>query len=257
MDVVVAFLVGVAGSAVVSYVVYRRQRRESLQAEGTLLAKLAQHGDVLNLNTSTTLQVAGATGRLERDVAVLREQLSRAVDSGETLRLADIRYAAHVLPGDGSLDLRSLKQLHRVLLGRDLEYAGEFRDVPVVVGGHGLTPPLGVAVVQPEEIHPRLEQLLADWNRWATEAGDRSPDQWLKRISALHAELVAVHPFFDGNGLVARVLLAVQTERFWIAPVVLPRNDRDYFSSLRLAVEGDTASLVNYLKNHCSHARGR
>lgn len=65
----------------------------------------------------------------------------------------------------------------------------------------------------------------------------------MERIVRLHVGLVRVHPFFDGNGLLARVLLAVQTAQYLGAAVLLPRNDPTYFAALRKACDGNLSDL--------------
>jgi fido (protein-threonine AMPylation protein) len=255
MEILLAFLVGVGSSALVGYIVYRRQRRESLRTEASLLQRLTEHGEALGLAMSTTLMVAGSTARLERDVSILRRQLTSALDSAETLRDDQLAKASHILPKNGSLSEKSLKDVHRLLLNQELDYAGKFRDVAVRVGGAAFESNGAVVVLEPAELQKRLGDVLKAWNGAVTVDGGLSRDEWLDRIARFHAGLIAAHPFFDGNGLVARILLALQTEKHLGVRVVLPRRDPTYFASIRKAGEGDVSELFKYLKNRIEAAQ--
>ena len=257
MEMLLAFLVGVASSAFVSYLVYQKQRRESLAAERTLLQRLAEQAEVLGVTASTTLVTATSTARLERDVAVLRRQVTSALDAGETIRQDHIELARGLLAGGGSLDERTLKELHGLLLVRDLEYAGQLRDVPIRVGGTMLEPEGLPAVPEPAQVRERLAGVLEQWAQPMTEAAASPFDQHLDRIVRLHAGLLQVHPFFDGNGLLARVLLALQTEELLGQRLLLPRRDKDYFRALRRAAEGDYEDLRSYVRARMRGADSR
>jgi fido (protein-threonine AMPylation protein) len=254
MEMLLAFLVGVASSAVVAYLVYKRQRRESLQTESALLQRLTEHGEDLGLVTSTTLMVADSAARLERDVSILRRQLTSALDTAETLRDDQLAMASDLLPKNGMLDERSLKELHRLLLSQELDYAGEFRDVAVRVGGEAFESGSAVVAPEPAELQKVLGDVLKDWNGAVTAEGSLSRDEWLDRIARFHAGLISIHPFFDGNGVVARILLALQTEKHLGLRLVLPRRDPTYFASIRKASEGDPFELFSYLKSRIEAA---
>ena len=254
MEILLAFLVGVASSAAVAYFVYRTQHRQQLEAEAALLERLVQHGELLGVAAGTSLIVARSTTRLERDVSILRRQLTATLESGETVRDTHLELARDLLPANGSLDERALRELHSILLGRDFDYAGELRDVAVRVGGTRLEPHGAIHVPAPAEVRDQLTAILEAWTRAVTDGQECSPEEWLERIVRFHAGLLAVHPFFDGNGLLARVLLALQTEKHLGTRVVLPRRDPAYFSALRNASEGDIADLCSYLKARMEEA---
>src|SRR6266852_1569549 len=248
MQWLLAFLLGVASSGAVSWVVYRRQRRESLRAEGELLRQLAGQGELLGIAASTGLVAVGSTARLERDVSVLRRQVAAALNPDETIRQNHLDLARRVLPANGSLDERTIKELHGLLLGEELEYAGQFRDVPIRVGGAMLEPDGLTLVPEPAQLRDRLASVLQAWERPITGGVALSREQQVDRILRFHVGLLQVHPFFDGNGLLARVLLAFQTEQLLGTKVLLPRRDGNYFACLRRASEGNWKDLLAYVK---------
>lgn len=81
-----------------------------------------------------------------------------------------------------------------ILRGVDDENAGRFRNVPVRISGS--------AVVMP---NPRkVPELMEDFLAWLGEKHDLHP---VALAGEAHYRLVSIHPFTDGNGRTARLLM--------------------------------------------------
>lgn len=81
-----------------------------------------------------------------------------------------------------------------ILRGIDDENAGRFRNVPVRISGS--------AVVMP---NPRkVPELMEDFLAWLGEKHDLHP---VALAGEAHYRLVSIHPFTDGNGRTARLLM--------------------------------------------------
>lgn len=79
----------------------------------------------------------------------------------------------------------------------------------------------------------------------------------LQSAFALYA-FVAVHPFEDGNGRVARALASIYTLRSHAVPVVVYRRSRgEYVAALRRADAGEYAPLVDFMVRRCRDAARR
>jgi hypothetical protein len=105
---------------------------------------------------------------------------------------------------------------------------GRYRDGPVVVGG-----------VYQAPSERMVEQLMGAFIAWLRDCDDHP----LVRVALLHLNLVAIHPFFDGNGRTARVLSTLALMRAGVqAPELLSvetylAGQRDqYFERLRTAL---------------------
>jgi Fic family protein len=95
----------------------------------------------------------------------------------------------------------------------------------------------------PIEVPARM-QALVDW------LGEALADPKLNILTIaakLHHEFVLIHPFDDGNGRVARMLVNYLFLRDGYPPIIVPTEQKkDYLTTLRLADAGDLAPLAEF-----------
>lgn len=98
----------------------------------------------------------------------------------------------------------------------------------------------------PIDVPARMSALIA-WLRHALESGE---DDVTRIIGKLHHEFVLIHPFDDGNGRVARLLVNYVLYRLGYPPVIIKSKDkRNYLAALNRADVGDLDAFVLYLAN--------
>ncbi len=91
---------------------------------------------------------------------------------------------------------RIVQQVHALILrGVDQEHAGRYRSVPVAISGSRHVPP------QPWQIPKLMEELFI---RLEAEAGQMHPVVF---AAELYEGIATIHPFIDGNGRTARLLM--------------------------------------------------
>jgi len=130
-----------------------------------------------------------------------------------------------------------VRQLHKVVLSRiDDDNAGSYRKLPVRIAGTGHPPP------EPWQV----ESLMGEWGDWLD-----GPAQALfpvERAALAHHRLVAIHPFIDGNGRTARLVMNLLLMRDGYPPTIIMRADRgQYYRVLARADAGKEAPLVNFV----------
>ncbi len=77
----------------------------------------------------------------------------------------------------------------------------------------------------------------------------------IKSSAKLHHETVRVHPFVDGNGRLARLLMNLRLMRAGFPPTVLRRDERrSYYTALEKADKGDFRSLAMLISKDVEQA---
>ncbi|XP_054724857.1 protein adenylyltransferase Fic-like [Uloborus diversus] len=137
---------------------------------------------------------------------------------------------------DSAITVAEIKQMHKRIMGYvDPVGAGLFRLGQVFVGEH-VPPPAS-------EVEELMERFV-EWLR-SESAAMLHPIQ----LAALaHYKLVNIHPFVDGNGRTARLLMNLILMRSGYPPVIILKQDRSrYYEYLQLANDGDMRPFVRFI----------
>lgn len=153
-----------------------------------------------------------------------------------------------------------IKQLHGVLLKfsqRDEHHRGEYKKLPNNVEAfdeHGRSVGVIFETAMPFDT-PRLMHELVEWTRRELEGKNHHP---LLVVAAFIVRFLAIHPFQDGNGRLARVLtnlLLLQTGYGYMPYSSLERvieeNREQYYRALRSAqgtLDRDESRLPDWLR---------
>ena len=142
------------------------------------------------------------------------------------------------LLGRRRMAAHDIKTLHRQFY-REIEEsrAGVWRDVNIIVTGSDHSFPA------PDE----LEGLMADLERWIeTERAAMHP---VRFAALLHLKFVTIHPFIDGNGRVARLLMNAALIQDGFLPAVVPPALRpDYLAAIRAYQKrGDAGPFCDFI----------
>ena len=138
----------------------------------------------------------------------------------------------------------TVRQIHALVLAKiDDEQAGQYRQLPVRIGGAGHEPPESWEV-------PRFMQELSDW--LAAAAQDLHP---VVRAAETHHQLVYIHPFIDGNGRTARLVMNLLLMKDGYPPTVIRKVDRrSYYSALARADRRDPNPFTNFIGRAVEHS---
>ncbi len=154
-----------------------------------------------------------------------------AKDHHDALEMVYELVSQDTRPTISQLLIRSLHQL--VVKKTDEEFAGKYRTSAVFIGGADHTPPDALRV--PED----MKKLLAWFSK------NQKKLHPIELAALLHHKLVYIHPFFDGNGRTARLLMNIVLLRAGYPLAVILKNDRQkYYRALQAADTGDATLLV-------------
>ncbi|MBR1604862.1 MAG: Fic family protein [Alphaproteobacteria bacterium] len=111
------------------------------------------------------------------------------------------------------IDENYMLQIHKIILsGIDDSNAGFYRSVKVRISGS--------QTILPNPL--KVPDLMSDFGKWLLE---KDNDVLIKAIEA-HYRLVSIHPFVDGNGRTARLLLNSILLENGYAPIIIRKIDR-------------------------------
>jgi Fic family protein len=129
----------------------------------------------------------------------------------------------------------NIRQIHALILRSiDDENAGAYRKGQVYITGSTYVPPAAI------EVPPLMQELVAWIN--SAEAANLHP---LEQAALAHFRLVHVHPFVDGNGRTARLLMNLVLIQEGYPPAVIRRERRlEYYDALDQAHEGNAVPFV-------------
>lgn len=130
----------------------------------------------------------------------------------------------------------AILDLHRLVTDRVLDEPGQFRRGAVSIRGAALIPPPASEV----------PQLMHTWLAWLT--GEGQQYEPITRAALAHHGFLAVHPFLDGNGRTARLLLNLLLLRDGYPPALLLREWRfGYLEALAQADRGRFNPLLSLI----------
>lgn len=167
-----------------------------------------------------------------------------------------IEHISEIVKGDYPLTESLIRQIHKLLLKKSYSVSAITPDglptTKVIEVGKYKTLPNHVKTVtgevfyfaSPEET-PFLMTALVEWYREKAEDPATNP---LVLAAEFHYRFIRIHPFDDGNGRTARILMNFILMKFGFPPVIIKTEEkRDYFSALQLADSGVLSAFVEHI----------
>lgn len=160
-----------------------------------------------------------------------------------------------IIPFDSGLATRNISidtlcMLHRALMmdapaGKQV---GILRTAKVWIGGTGSPASATYVPPAPELVKDLLEVLL---NKWRTEFAvieQATNEEKISEIASFHHQFLKIHPFLDGNGRLARLLLMQQASELLNHHRKIVIEDRPpYFDALLQADQGNLSALESLI----------
>lgn len=124
-----------------------------------------------------------------------------------------------------SLSEWNIKNIHALVLKEINNWdAGKYRLENVVIGGAEHIPP------KHHEVDSLMKQLIIEYKE------DWTAFHPVVRATLLHGEFVKIHPFIDGNGRTARLLLNFELMKNGYTPIIIKKENRvRYYETLDYA----------------------
>jgi Fic family protein len=167
-----------------------------------------------------------------------------------------IKWVSDIVKGDYPLTESFIRELHVLLLKEPYEVdaitpdgnatkkrieVGTYKSVP----NHVKTKTGEIFRFATPEETPALMHDLLDWYHQKKQSPDVNP---IILAAEFHYKFIRIHPFDDGNGRIARILMNFILMQFNYPPVIIKTNDKgNYFSALQLADSGMIELFLDYI----------
>ena len=190
----------------------------------------AIEGNALTIGETQLVVEMGITitGKSLRDQAEAKN-LSHALDFMKEL----------AVNREQPITLSDVRQIHKLILTDiDDEHAGKYRETGVKISGSAYDPP--AALLVPQQMDDLGRYIVKVTN--PENPVDNNP---IICAAAAHAWLAQIHPFVDGNGRTARVLMNLILMRLGYTICIITREERNrYYDSLEESQGSDLTPLI-------------
>ena len=181
----------------------------------------------------------GSRGRVSRNKLGIIKVRDIHLAESQMLLLAQ-KKAIETYGPDHRFSAEDIRSLHRSWLGPIYSWAGEYRTVNLGKGGFqfataGLIPGL----------MDKLERQILAKN---TPCREGTTEVVAGSLATVHAELILIHPFRDGNGRLARMLATLMAFQARLPALTFSsfegRGKRPYIAAIHSALGHDYAPLI-------------
>lgn len=159
---------------------------------------------------------------IEKDITVPGKSLTEHLEAINHAKAVDL--ISDLAKSHKNIEISDILSLYRLILGKiNDKYAGTFRNVSVRIMGSSI----------PVPNYQKIPQLMDDLISWLHSTNDPVP-----KISAdIHLKLAYIHPFIDGNGRTARLLMNLILLRDKYPLVFIKAQERTkYIQAIQKAV---------------------
>lgn len=196
-----------------------------------LRIRLTYHSNAIEGNT---LSLRETQVVIEEGITIGGHSLREHLEATNHARAFD--ELRHFVETGSPITIETVHRFHALVLHDLDETAGKWREQQVYIRGSNHLPPPA----------RQVPDYMAQWVRWLTQEGPQYHP--VVRAAIAHHGFVAVHPYIDGNGRCARLLLNLQLLRDGYAPAFLLREWKlRYLEALHAADEGAYRPIVNLI----------
>lgn len=184
-----------------------------------LVLRFTYHSNAIEGSTLTLQETKVALEGIAVGGKTLREHFEAINHKEAILFIQELSKKEH------ALSEHIIKQIHSLILKNiDNENSGKYRDINVLISGAEHKPPQGF------EVASLMQEFISQYSE------HRLNLHPVELASFVHIEFVKIHPFVDGNGRTARLLMNLELIKSGFPAVVIELSDRlEYYKALDIA----------------------
>lgn len=216
----------------------------------SLALKLSQENQILATHHSTSIEGNPLSARDVTNI-VLGDQIPTNKSEKEVTNYFAVLNSIFLLVKKYEpITAELTKKLHRELMEGLIEKGlGEFRNSEVFIG-HKTAEKIVVKHAPPFHKATEIEKALSELYLWVMQPDNSHP---LIKAGILHHQVAFLHPFFDGNGRLARILTAYylllknyEVAKFFILDDYYDIDRGQYSDKLHTADKGNNTEWLEY-----------
>ena len=185
----------------------------------------------------------GSRGRVLRNLLGIRRTGDMELAESQALELAQ-RQAIEAYSQDHRFTAADVCRLHAIWLGPIYAWAGEYRAVNITKDGF----PFAAAAQVPRLMREAERGVLARY----TPCKAADDDEMVEALAVVHAELILIHPFREGNGRVLRLLALLMGLQAGLPPLdfspLAGRGLKRYVAGIHAATGRDYGMLIGVFR---------
>lgn len=196
---------------------------------------MASHLVSLNDNTSETAKV-----EIIKHSTALGTSLDNAIGIQKKIyndlgrRYTCAQFMFDMIPK--SLDVKDIELLYEILFEKP---GFRDRDVFVITENGDQHKFIEASLIKAEM------EVLLEWHREKFLDKDIHP---LTHVAYFHHQFLKIHPYLDGNGRIARLVMSIILMKFQYLPILVEGTDRQsYFKALETADQGNLQPLLEFI----------
>ena len=172
---------------------------------------------------------------VEQGLTIAGKPLKDQVEARSLANALD--YFEDLVSVDTPIAQNDIHQIHQLILtGINDDEAGQYRNVEVRISGSHYDP------ITPDRVPYEMTQ-FSDWLRASTDAPQ--PAHAIVTACAAHAWFAQVHPFVDGNGRTARILMNLLLMRNGYPIAIITKEERSrYYDALEESQSGNLSPFI-------------
>jgi len=215
----------------------------------SLALSLSQENQILATHHSTSIEGNPLSPRDVTNI-VLGDQIPTTKSEKEVKNYFAVLNKINVLAkAHEAMSVDLTLRLHKELMEGLYREVGKFREGEVFIG-HKTTDEIVVKHTPPFHTADEIRRAIEDLYSWVNKQEEYHP---LIRAGILHHQLAYIHPFYDGNGRLARIMTAYflllkqyEVVRYFIMDDYYDIDRQQYSDTLHSADEGDRTVWLEY-----------
>ena len=248
-DAIIIAVISSVFTCIVCLIFYKKQKKESKKDKKEFLV-------AINLRSNEYQESVELISDLKKEYNILNNQINNLIENKDYTEIQSVvkKYISIAnkivnkteiseLKNIENFTIKDIRSLHKKIFPKNYPIAGKLRDRNILIAGaENYIPP------QSENVYCLLNNLLKEWNSKFKSLIKSTEKNKIKKIVKFHHKLLSIHPFLDGNGRLARIIMTKQIEKIFNRRLEIDLNREEYFKALRDADKNDFNKLELIIK---------